>query len=94
MRKYSVLICIIISVFFLGIATSLYPGGSILHKNSVGFDWSENFFSNLFLVNALNGALNPARVWALAGMVFHSVGYGLFLCIPLERCPRNIQRWF
>ena len=78
MRKYSVLICVVISVLFLIIATLLYPGGSILDKNSVGFDWSKNFFSNLFLAKALNGAENPSRVWALIGMVFNSIGYGLF----------------
>src|SRR6516225_4033762 len=78
MRKYSVLICEVIAVLFLVIATLLYPGGSILDKNSVGFEWSENFFSNLFLAKAINGAVNPARIWALIGMVFNSLGYGLF----------------
>lgn len=78
MGKHSVLICIIISVLFLATATLLYPGGSILNKNSVGFDWSKNFFSNLFLAKALNGAANPSRIWALIGMFFNSIGYGLF----------------
>ena len=78
MRKYSVLVCIIISVLFLITATLLYPGGSILDKKSVGFDWSKNFFSNLFLDKALNGSTNPSRIWALIGMVFNSIGYGLF----------------
>ena len=54
MNKYSVLICVFISVLFLVIATLIYPGGSILDKNSTGFDWSKNFFSNLFLEKALN----------------------------------------
>jgi hypothetical protein len=65
-------------MLFLIIATLLYPGGSILDKNSVGFDWSKNFFSNLFLAKALNGSENPSRAWALIGMVFNSIGYGLF----------------
>ena len=78
MRKYSVLICIVISVLFLMTATLLYPGGSILDKKSIGFDWSKNFFSNLFLDKALNGSANPSRIWALVGMVFNSIGYGLF----------------
>ena len=78
MRKYSVLICVVISVLFLVTATLLYAGGSILDKNSVGFDWSKNFFSNLFLAKALNGTANPSRIWALIGMVFNSIGYGLF----------------
>jgi hypothetical protein len=69
---------VVISVLFLVTATLLYPGGSILDKDSVGFDWSRNFFSNLFLAKALNGTANPSKVWALVGMVFNSIGYGLF----------------
>jgi len=92
MRKYSVLICIIISVLFLVIATLLYPGGSILDKNSVGFDWSKNFFSNLFLAKALNGTINPSRIWALIGMVFNSIGYGLFFIHTSRKIPHNHTR--
>lgn len=94
MRKYSVLLCIVISVLFMVIATLLYPGGSILDKDSVGFDWSKNFFSNLFLAKALNGTANPSRIWALIGMVFNSIGYGFSLFIPREKYPKNIQSSF
>jgi hypothetical protein len=89
MQKYSVLICIIISVIFLVIATLLYPGGSILDENSVGFDWSKNFFSNLFLAKALNGTENPSRIWALIGMVFNSIGYGLFFIHTSRKIPHK-----
>lgn len=89
MKKYSVLICIIISVLFLVIATLLYPGGSILDENSVGFDWSKNFFSNLFLAKALNGTENPSRIWALIGMVFNSIGYGLFFVHTSRKIPHK-----
>lgn len=89
MKKYSVLICIIISVLFLVIATLLYPGGSILHENSVGFDWSKIFFSNLFLAKALNGTENPSRIWALIGMVFNSIGYGLFFIHTSRKIPHK-----
>lgn len=77
-KKYSVLICLVISVIFIIIATLVYPGGSLLDKNSIGFDWSKNFLSNLFAPKALNGSENPGRIWALIGMAFHSVGYGIF----------------
>jgi len=93
MRKYSVLICIVISVIFLVIATALYPGGSIFDKNSVGFKWSKNFFSNLFLVKALNGAANPSRIWALIGMVFNSIGYGLFFIHTSKKIPQKNTQW-
>lgn len=89
MRKYSVLICVVISVFFLVTATLLYPGGSILDKNSVGFSWSKNFFSNLFLAKALNGTVNPSRIWALTGMVFNSIGYGLFFIHTSRKIPQK-----
>ncbi|QHT71992.1 hypothetical protein GXP67_12185 [Rhodocytophaga rosea] len=78
MKKYSVLICLVISVILLVIATLSYPGGSLLDKNSVGFDWSKNFISNLFATEAINGSENPGRIWAIIGMAFHSVGYGIF----------------
>lgn len=89
MRKYGVLICMLIAVFFLIIATLLYPGGSMLDKSSEGFNWSENFFSNLFLERALNGAVNSARIWALIGMIFHSLGYGLFFIHTARKIPHK-----
>lgn len=77
-KKYSVLLCIAISVVLIVIASQLYPGGSILDKNSTGFDWTRNFISNLFGANGINGAENSGRIWAIIGMAFHSVGYGIF----------------
>lgn len=89
MRKYSVLISAVISILFLVTATLLYPGGSILDRNSVGFHWSKNFFSNLFLEQALNGRENPARVWALIGMLFNSIAYGLFFVHTASKIPHK-----
>jgi hypothetical protein len=77
-KKYLVLICLLLSVIFIVIATLFYPGGSLLDKNSIGFDWSKNFFSNLFQAKAINGSENPGRIWAIVGMAFNSVGYGIF----------------
>ncbi|WP_152561057.1 hypothetical protein [Flavobacterium sp. ASV13] len=77
-QKHSVLICLVISVILIVIATLLYPGGSLLDKNSIGFGWSKNFISNLFAAKAINGAENPGRIWAIIGMAFQSVGYGVF----------------
>jgi len=88
-RKYSVAICLAISILFLLIATLLYPGGSIDDINSVGFNWSKNFFSNLFLKNALNGVENPSRIWALIGMVFNSIGYVLFFFHTSRKIPQR-----
>ncbi len=77
-KKYLVFICMIISVILIVKAALVYPGGSLLDKNSVGFDWSKNFISNLFAAKAINGSENPGRIWAILGMAFQSVGYGIF----------------
>jgi hypothetical protein len=65
-------------VILIVIAALAYPGGSLLDKNSTGFNWSKNFLSNLFATKAINGSDNPGWIWALVGMAFHSVGYGMF----------------
>ncbi|MBK8055658.1 MAG: hypothetical protein IPK35_20890 [Saprospiraceae bacterium] len=78
MKKYLVFICMTISVILIVIAALAYPGGSLLDKNSVGFGWSKNFISNLFEAKALNGSENTGRIWAIFGMAFQSVGYGVF----------------
>ena len=88
-KKYSVLLCIIVSLVFLVTATLLYPGGSILNKNSIGFSWSENFISNLFASNAINGSANPSKIWALIGMVFHAVGNGIFFISTSKKLPQK-----
>ncbi len=86
-KKYSVLICMITSVILIVIATFYYPGGSLLDKNSIGFDWSKNFFSNLFATKAINGSENLGRIWAIIGMAFHSVGYGIFFINMSKKIP-------
>tara|TARA_B100001971_G_C18233522_1_gene565516 strand:- start:445 stop:1083 length:639 start_codon:yes stop_codon:yes gene_type:complete len=77
-QKYSVAICIIFSAVLITIATFLYPGGSLLNTNAVGFDWTKNFISNLFEDRAINGSYNPGKIWAIVGMAFHSIANGLF----------------
>jgi hypothetical protein len=86
-KKYSVLICMVISVILIVIASLVYPGGSLLDKNSTGFHWSQNFLSNLFTSKAINGSENPGWIWALIGMAFHSVGYGIFFINMSKKIP-------
>ncbi len=86
-KKYLVLVCLLISVILIIIAAFLYPGGSLLDKNSIGFDWSKNFISNLFAAKAINGSDNPGRIWAVIGMAFHSVGYGIFFINMSKKIP-------
>lgn len=77
-KKYGVLIGIVLSMAFLLVATSVYPGGSLADKNSVGFQWSKNFISNLFGEKAVNGLDNPSRIWAGISMMFLSISFALF----------------
>ncbi len=86
-KKYSVLICLAASVILIVIASLSYPGGSLPDKNSIGFDWSKNFLSNLFATKAINGLENPGRIWAVIGMAFHSVGYGIFFINMSKKIP-------
>jgi hypothetical protein len=86
-KKHAVLICMIISAILIVIGTQIYPGGSLFDKNSVGFDWSKNFISNLFGEKAMNGADNPSRAWAIIGVVIHSIGSGLFFLNMSKKMP-------
>lgn len=50
------------------VAAFLYPGGSQLDKNSIGFSWTDNYWCNLLNDFAINGQPNPARPIAMSGM--------------------------
>ena len=65
-------------IFFLLyiISTLLYPGGSQVDTNSIGFSWTNNYWCNLLNENAINGQHNSAKPVALAGM--------LVLCLTLS----------
>jgi hypothetical protein len=68
------------------LATFLYPGGSQIDKNAIGFSWINNYWCNLLDKQAINGAYNPARPVALTGM--------LILCLTLSTFwylfPKNL----
>jgi len=78
LKKHSVLLCAIISISLLVIATSHYPGGSQKDKNSFGYDWANNYISNLFGEKAMNGVESASRPWAVAGMLFLSASFAFF----------------
>lgn len=88
--KYSVLICLVASVILMVIAAWFYPGGSLFNKNSIGFEWSKNFLSNLFETKAINGSENPGRIWAVIGMAFHALGYGIFFINMSKRISSKV----
>ncbi|MBI3139004.1 MAG: hypothetical protein HYZ15_10495 [Sphingobacteriales bacterium] len=60
------------------IATFLYPGGSQVDKNSIGFSWTNNYWCNLLNENAINGQLNPAKPLAVTAMFILCLTLTLF----------------
>jgi hypothetical protein len=87
LKKHSVLAGIIISLAFLVIATFYYPGGSQVDKNSIGYNWKNNYISNLFGEKAVNGSDNTARFWAVAGMFFLSASFAIFFIEFSKKIP-------
>ncbi|WP_295711426.1 hypothetical protein [Mucilaginibacter sp.] len=71
------------------IAISVYPGGTRFDEYSIGFNWTKNFMSNLFGTNALNGAENPSKIWACAGMIILPVTYALFFINMAKKIPEK-----
>ena len=77
----------VIFVVFYVVATLLYPGGSQVDKNSIGFSWTNNYWCNLLNDKAINGQHNPAKPIAMTGM--------FVLCLTLSffwfLFPRHIN---
>src|SRR3954468_607216 len=98
LKKYSILFGIIISISLLLIATRYYPGGSQFDKSVVGYDWKNNYISNLFGEKAINGAHNTSRFWAVAGMMFLSVSFAIFFIQFSKKIPvkgaANVIKYF
>ena len=60
------------TIVFVGlyiVATILYPGGSQIDKDAIGFSWLNNYWCNLLNDNAINGQHNPSKPIAITGMV-------------------------
>lgn len=87
LKKYSVLIGVVISSILMIIAISVYPGGSTYNEYSVGFDWKRNFISNLFATRALNGAENASKIWAYGGMILFPLSYAIFFINMAKKIP-------
>jgi hypothetical protein len=78
LRKNLILLGIVIAILLLVIAAIHYPGGSQKDLNSVGYDWKNNYLSNLFSAKAVNGQENASRPWASVGMLFLCISFALF----------------
>jgi hypothetical protein len=77
----------ILFVVLYFVATLLYPGGSQLDKNSIGFSWLNNYWCNLLNEYSINGQPNPAKPVAIIGLIV--------LCLTLSYFwflfPRHIN---
>ena len=58
LRKNSVLIGIVIANILLLVAMFTYPGGSQIDLDSIGYDFINNYFCDLFGIEAQNGMEN------------------------------------
>ena len=82
-------------LIFVGIyyyATTLYPGGSQVDLNSVGFDWSNNYWCNLMRENGLNGVQNKARPVALTGITILCGSMIIFFFLFANHFEKN-RNW-
>lgn len=59
---------IIIFLALYVVASFLYPGGSQVDKNSIGFSWINNYWCNLLNEKAINEQRNSAKPVAITAM--------------------------
>lgn len=76
LNKNIVFIGIALSILCLIVASLYYPGGSPKAPNSIGFQWTENYISDLLDYKAVNGADNPARPFAVVGVLLMGLSTG------------------
>lgn len=72
-------------------SSTLYPGGSQVDLNSVGYDWANNYWCNLMNTTAMNGELNPSRPWAISGMFSLCFGLLVFFWQFAEKTITNVK---
>ena len=70
-----------------------YPGGSITNLQTHGFQWTGNYWCNLYEETALNGQQNTARVRAMVSSSFLSIILiGFFLVMSSLNDKHKIER--
>jgi hypothetical protein len=73
--------CILFIIITSPLITSQYPGGSIKNIDSIGFDWTGNYWCHLYEETALNGDYNTARLSAVISSLLLSVALISFFLI-------------
>lgn len=59
------------------VAAMYYPGGTMDSASTVGYSLTHNYVSALFQPQALNGAANPARNFAILALLLLCVSLGM-----------------
>lgn len=78
-----------VGLLLLAVAVWAYPGGSRIDERSVGFDWSNNYLTNLFAARAINGADNTSRWWAIGGWFLFCLSFAAFFVGFSKRIARK-----
>ena len=77
-NKYFIFFGIITGILLLILSTFYYPGGTSENIHSEGYDWANNYISNLVRPLAVNGLENAARPYAIASVLFLTTSFGIF----------------
>ena len=78
MKHYAILLGISIGTVLLLLSTLYYPGGTYLDAQAEGYNWANNYISNLLRPLAVNGEANSARPFAIFGVLFLTASFGWF----------------
>lgn len=62
LKKNLILLRVILAAILLFVATIYCPGGAQSDAQSIGFDWINNYLSNLFSPIAMYGVDNAATL--------------------------------
>lgn len=65
---------VLVGLALLVVSTRFYPGGTLDDPATVGFDWTRNYITQLLRPVAVNGHVNAARPYAVAGLWLFCVG--------------------
>lgn len=73
-KRQGPLICVVLALALVLVATRFYPGGTLDDPTVIGFDWSRNYLTQLFRPVAPNGQQNAAMPYAVAAMWLFCAG--------------------
>ncbi|MFT5157171.1 MAG: hypothetical protein ACI83I_001730 [Bacteroidia bacterium] len=93
-NKFAVWLPIVAVLLFVGLyvyAASIYPGGTEINPQSLGFDWQRNYWCDLMSGETYGGVQNPSCFYALSAMAIISVGLMAFFILFANRCASSVQ---